>query len=178
MACCRLRTLKVLRVSHGWRNFLCSGGFLGATTTENCRGELLIALIPHIVRAPEFNEVNLRGISAGNDANVKLNYLAEIRSGKRLRPGDSGSCGPKPAPRTEPAKPAEPVQPRLLFNPATATVQLNAPVTVQLVLENVSDLYMAPMKLKFDPKVLRLTSVRPDNSCPRTGKKSTSLRTP
>jgi general secretion pathway protein D len=39
-------------------------------------------------------------------------------------------------------------------------VQLNAPITVQLVLENVSDLYTAPMKLKFDPKILRLTNVR------------------
>jgi general secretion pathway protein D len=31
---------------------------------------------------------------------------------------------------------------------------------VQLVLENVSDLYTAPVKLKFDPKILRLTSIK------------------
>ncbi len=51
--------------------------------------------------------------------------------------------------------------PRLTFNAATATVQLNTPVTVQVMLENVKELYTAPMKIKFDPKVLRLTSIKP-----------------
>jgi general secretion pathway protein D len=38
---------------------------------------------------------------------------------------------------------------------------LSSPVTVQLMLENVTDLSAAPVRIKFDPKVLRLTSVRP-----------------
>ena len=141
------------------------GGTAGAGTLfrsnhdETSRGELLIALIPHIVRAPEFTEVNLRGISAGNDANVKLNYSPKPEPAGQLRPLRK-PLRPSRRSGREPAKPAEPVQPRLIFSPATASVQLNAPVTVQLVLENVSDLYTAPMKLKFDPKILRLTSVR------------------
>jgi len=38
------------------------------------RQELLIALIPHIVRRPEFTEENLRGIAVGNAQTVHLNY--------------------------------------------------------------------------------------------------------
>jgi general secretion pathway protein D len=149
------------------------GRFFGSNHTESARGELLIALIPHIVRAPEFTEVNLRGISAGNDANVKLNYSPKPEAATTAPASTPApeAAAPTPAPATEPAKPAEPVQPRLIFNPATATVQLNAPVTVQLVLENVSDLYMAPVKLKFDPKVLRLTNVRPGQLMSADGQK-------
>src|SRR5262249_13956291 len=128
--------------------------------TEKNRGELVIALVPHIVRAPEYTELNLRSISAGNDQNVKLNY------------------SPRPEPLSVPATaaPAQPVKPNgqapapdaaktaetlLLFNPGTATTQLNGAVTLQLVLENVRDLSTAPIHLKFDSKVLRLTSIQP-----------------
>jgi general secretion pathway protein D len=139
------------------------GRFFGSEHVEKSRGELLIALIPHVVRAPEYTEVNMRGIAAGNDANVKLNYSPRPQP-PAPTPAVPKTPAPQPAPvapATEPAKPVGPVQPRLIFNPATATVQLNAPVQVQLVLENVNELNAAPVKLKFDPKVLRLTSVQP-----------------
>ena len=149
------------------------GRFFGSNHTENSRGELLIALIPHIVRAPEFTEVNLRAIAAGNDANVKLNYSPkpEPAATAPATPPAPEAAAPTPAPGIEPAKPTEPVQPRLIFNPGTATVQLNSPVTVQLVLENVSDLYTAPVKLKFDPKILRLTSIKPGQLMSADGQK-------
>jgi general secretion pathway protein D len=135
------------------------GRFFGSNHDETSRGELLIALIPHIVRAPEFTDVNIRAVSAGNDANVKLNYSPRPEPPPAAQAAPEAAA-PKPVPGAEQAKPAEQVQPRLIFSPATASVQLNAPITVQLVLENVSDLYTAPMKLKFDPKILRLTNVR------------------
>ena len=129
------------------------GRFFGTNHQENNRGELLIALVPHIVRAPEFSEANLRSVLAGNDQNVKLNYSP--------RPEPPPAAVPAPqapvAPAAEPSKPAEP---RMLFSPPTATIQPSMPVTVQLVLENVRDLSAAPVKLTFDPKVLRLTSVQ------------------
>ncbi|HYP12565.1 MAG TPA: hypothetical protein VEQ63_01465, partial [Bryobacteraceae bacterium] len=41
------------------------GRFFGPEHVERNRGELLIALVPHVVRAPEFSESNLRSVSAG-----------------------------------------------------------------------------------------------------------------
>jgi general secretion pathway protein D len=134
------------------------GRFFGSHHEENSRGELLIALVPHVVRSSELTEVNLRGINAGSDQNVKLNYTPRPEAPPVAAPAPVTPTAPAAAAPTEPAKPA---QPRLIFNPGTATIQLNTPVSVQLVLENVSDLYSAPVKLKFDPKVLRLTSIRP-----------------
>jgi general secretion pathway protein D len=38
------------------------------------RQELMIALIPHVVRRPEYTAENLRGIAVGNQQSVHLNY--------------------------------------------------------------------------------------------------------
>lgn len=46
----------------------------GANHMEKQDSELLIALIPHIVRTPDYTAENLRGIFAGNDTTVKINY--------------------------------------------------------------------------------------------------------
>lgn len=50
------------------------GPLFGTHHKDQSRGELLIALVPHVVRAPDLTETNLRGVAAGNDANVKLNF--------------------------------------------------------------------------------------------------------
>ena len=46
-------------------------------TVNKSENELVIVLIPHIVRAPEITDVNLRGIAAGSSTNVKLNYAPQ-----------------------------------------------------------------------------------------------------
>jgi hypothetical protein len=48
---------------------------------------------------------------------------------------------------------------------------LNSPVSVQLMLENVSDLSAAPVRIKYDPKVLKLTSIRPGSLMSGDGSK-------
>jgi general secretion pathway protein D len=170
--------------------------FFSTEHTEHQEIELLIALIPHIVRAPEFNEVNLRGVSAGSDAVVKLSYApVQGRSGE---PGPAltqppagqqqpaGPATPAPAPPApaqpapgqpalgqQPATPAPPAaatppppaapanEPQLSFVMPAQTVPVNAPFTVTLQLINAHDFFSAsPIKVKFDPKVVQLTSVK------------------
>ena len=50
----------------------------GSQHTDKESGELLIALIPHIVRTPDYTAENLRGIYAGNDNTVKLYYAPKV----------------------------------------------------------------------------------------------------
>jgi general secretion pathway protein D len=66
-------------------------------SVDKQRGELMIVLIPHIVRAPELTAQNLRGISVGNQTAIKLNYAP--------RPTDVVS-GPAAAAALQPATPA------------------------------------------------------------------------
>jgi general secretion pathway protein D len=61
------------------------------------RGELMVLLIPHIVRAPEINASNLRGIAVGNQTSIKLNYApkaSDVMSGAAA----AAAMGTSPAP--------------------------------------------------------------------------------
>ena len=144
---------------------------------DRSRGELLIALIPHIVRAPEISALNLRGISAGNEQTVKLSYAP--RPVKEETPVT-------PAPETKPAivpaapvpttpeapKPAAPGgQAKISFIPPSAEVRVSAPFTVTLQADSVTDLFTAPARIKFDPKMLRLVSVKPGTLLSGDGQK-------
>src|ERR1022692_3702602 len=66
------------------------------------RQELMIALIPHVVRRPEYTAENLRGIAVGNQQSVHLNYGRQPAS----RPAAANPAG-APANR-EDALPASP----------------------------------------------------------------------
>jgi general secretion pathway protein D len=61
----------------------------GSNHTDKIKAELMIALIPHIVRTPDYSAENLRGIYAGTDQVVKINYApkpGEVQ-GSILQPG-------------------------------------------------------------------------------------------
>ena len=66
------------------------------------RQELMIALIPHVVRRPEYTAENLRGIAVGNQQSVHLNYGRQPAS----RPAAANPAG-APA-NKEDALPASP----------------------------------------------------------------------
>jgi general secretion pathway protein D len=152
------------------------GVLFGSHHTEKNNGELVIALIPHIIRSQDYTDVNLRGIAAGTDTTVKLNYLPRPEPVPEALPaappaGTPAAPAPTaPAPGTPPAPPAAGAT-RLFFNPEAVQTQLGGVGTVALQVENATDLFAAPMKLKFDPKILRLTAVRQGNLLGGDGQK-------
>jgi len=144
----------------------------GSTSKDKSRGELLIALIPHIVRAQDITALDLRGISAGTDQTVKLSY------------------GPRPEEQTPAAAPAAPAAPqatvpvtpavpggalRLSFVPPAVQAQVSAPVVVGLQVDNASDLAAVPIKVRWDPRILRLNQVTPAGLLAQPGGNPPSL---
>ncbi|HSR08139.1 MAG TPA: tetratricopeptide repeat protein [Bryobacteraceae bacterium] len=61
----------------------------GSDHTDKIKAELMIALVPHIVRTPDYSAENLRGIYAGTDQVVKINYAPKPGDvqGSILQPG-------------------------------------------------------------------------------------------
>ena len=49
----------------------------------------------------------------------------------------------------------------MVFNPPAVQTQLSSAVTIAVQVQNVTDLFSAPLKVRFDPKILRLNSVQP-----------------
>ncbi|HTS47452.1 MAG TPA: cohesin domain-containing protein, partial [Bryobacteraceae bacterium] len=116
--------------------------------------------------------LDLRGISAGTDQTVKLSY------------------GPRPEEQTPAAAPAAPAAPqatvpvtpavpggalRLSFVPPAVQAQVSAPVVVGLQVDNASDLAAVPIKVRWDPRILRLNQVTPAGLLAQPGGNPPSL---
>lgn len=88
-----LTTIQSTRNNQGIPGLSNIPGF-GSQNVDNSRSELLIAIIPRIVRAPEINDINMRGIAAGNDQTVKLSYAPreeKKEEKKDARPASGGN---------------------------------------------------------------------------------------
>ena len=155
--------------------------FFGSEHTDKERGELMIALIPHIVRTPDYSPENLRGIYAGSDQVVKLNYAPKKEAVPSPAVPPPGAPGPEPAkpaaPQPAPAPSATVGQSRITFAPAEIQAALGGVVVVNVQLENASDLFSAsPIKIKFDPSQLRLEDMTPGDLFTRDGGRVTTVK--
>jgi len=146
---------------------------------EKSQSELLIALVPHIVRGQDLTEINLRGVATGVDQTIKLNFAPKRDAPAELppvaAPKPAAPEAPKPAeppkpeaPKPEAPKPEEPkpeAKPepapglRMFFAPVAVETSLGMTVNVSIQVEGAPDLFSAPLRVKFDPKFLRLNEV-------------------
>lgn len=156
------------------------GRLFSRETIDKPESELIFILIPHIVRGPEVTENNLRGIAVGNDQVVKLSYSPKrgaAAAAESTKPATTTPATATPAtaappvtappitdpepPAPKPAEPAKPVGPRLTLTPATADAAIGEQIAINLTIDDVTDLNQIPMRLRYDPKVVHLTDVRP-----------------
>jgi general secretion pathway protein D len=149
-------------------------------STDKSTNELLFVLIPHIVRAQEITDTNMKGVASGTDLVVKLNYAPKRVAAAAPPAAVISTVPPLAAPELVPVPVAPPgtappaIAPpatappatappagsaRVSFTPARAEGQLGSAITVSLMVENVTDLFTVPVRLQFDPKVLRLNDV-------------------
>ena len=155
----------------------------GSSSKNVSHGELLIALIPHIIRSPSITPVDMRGVSAGTDQVVKLSYQQahpEVAPTGPASVPPPGPAAPKTAPVPVPTPATPPGPPVLTFSPTSVQSALSGPVVITLQAQNVTDLSVAPFHVKWDPKLLRLNQVIPGaligDGGPQTNPPSVDIR--
>jgi general secretion pathway protein D len=142
---------------------------------EHEEDEVLIMLIPHIVRLPDWTRENLRGIYSGSDQNIQVKRDAEIRT-PAAEPAKSTAqasavATPAPAPAAPGAAPggmanAASVNPpqgqpgKLRFDQSALSVKVGETKMVGVVVENVSDLFSIPMLLQYNPAIISIVDVQ------------------
>jgi general secretion pathway protein D len=135
------------------------GRLFSSESIDRSSGALLSALVPHVGLSP----VNVRGISAGNDQTVKLSYAARAAE----EPPPSKPIAPSvPSPTKPVSPPAVPGQPgasasALSLIAVPSDVRVGGTVTVSLQMDGAPDLFSAPGRVQFDPKLLRMISMKP-----------------
>jgi len=174
--------------------------FSGETVDHN-RDEIMIVLIPHVIRRAEINPENLRALAVGNAVTVKLSHAPKSADGAGASPmaqpaaqpagtplqitipatAQPAGAPPATAPPTgvpeAPGGPPQDSQPaqgavRVYFAPAQVETKVGQNVSVNVALENASDVASAPMILQFDPKALRLVDIVQGNALSAAGQQT------
>jgi general secretion pathway protein D len=97
------------------------GKLFSGESVDRQRQELMIALIPHVVRRPEYTAENLRGIAVGNQQSVHLNYGRQA--------GSTPPVAPAAAPKKEEAPANAPIAAATTPQPPAATPPAGVPAT-------------------------------------------------
>ncbi|MEP7352192.1 MAG: cohesin domain-containing protein, partial [Acidobacteriota bacterium] len=195
----------------------------GTNHVEKDKGELMIALIPHIVRTPDYSAESLRGVYAGLEQRIKLLKTPKFEKDPNAPTGGAGIATPGTLAPTAPATPGQPAAtpqatapqatttppqstqagillptvlppgvpggppaapgappangPRVAFLPGTINAARNAPFTVEVRVENaVGATGLAPLRISWDPAVLRLNDISPGDLLSRDGQRVTSVK--
>jgi general secretion pathway protein D len=130
-------------------------------STDHQEDEVLIVMIPHIVRIPEWTKANLRSIASGSDQNVQVRRESDVRA-PAIPPTATQQAPTNPAANTTPSGAANPQQApvaRVRFEPQTLTLKTGQSVTIGVVVENVNDLFSIPLLLQYNPAVISVEEV-------------------
>jgi general secretion pathway protein D len=159
--------------------------------TQRVENEIVFVLIPRIVRGQDVTELNTRAIDVGTANTIDIRRV----SPKTVNPVTPATQSPVQLQQQNPPAPAPTatgVQPQsstaqtqassstpatanpggpaqLRFEPGMAQPNVGSTFNVQLVVNNVNDLYSAPMQINFDPKMLQVTSVSAGDFLSRDG---------
>jgi len=143
---------------------------------EKSQTELLITLIPHIVRSPDITEANMRTVPSGNVTNVRMLRGPAAGSTPASTPRNSpaspiAAASPSPSASVTPQPPSTPAATAatVSFLPAQLDAPLSSAATVTLRVANITDLNALTAQLKFDPKILHINNVVAGDLIQQTG---------
>jgi general secretion pathway protein D len=133
--------------------------FFSSETVNTVENEVLIVLTPRIIRLPDITAANLRSVSAGTDANPQVRRADEVPKPSAPPPAKPPAAVPPPQ-APAPAPGAEARTARMRFEPAAINLKPGDTMTVNVVVEDVKDLFSIPMLLQYNPAVISIEEVR------------------
>jgi len=157
------------------------------TQTDHSENEIVFALIPHIVRGPDVNDLNQRMIEVGTANAIQLRPTsAKAETPAASGPAQGGPSAPVANPgmapqaaAPAPSAPAVPVPTPLgnpaasgsapplaaggaasfTFDPGTLTQQKGSTFTMNINVTGVQNVLSVPLQMSYDPTKLELVNV-------------------
>jgi general secretion pathway protein D len=134
--------------------------------------EVLIVLIPRIVRLPDWTKANLRPMYSGTETSVQVKHESSIRAPgtppvatpQNPQPGviPNGATG-LPAGNTPSVATNSAAQSgapaKLRFEPQTLNLKVGQEKVLVIAVDNVSDLFSIPLLLQYNPAVVSVEEV-------------------
>lgn len=139
----------------------------GQTNTDHSETETVFVLIPHIVRAHEYNDMNQEALDVGTANAIELrrvSHQAAPVQAPAVQP--QATPAPLPAPTNQPPGSAtiSPAGPATFsFDPASITQPTGSTFAVNVVLSGAQNAYSVPLQISYDPKMLQVVNVSNGN---------------
>jgi len=162
---------------NGWPGFA-QIPFIKYLTADNnnhqTENDVLIVLIPRIVRMPDWTRANLRPISTGVEQNITTRRDRDTRTPSAVpppqvpaqqtpsaqAPGQQSPAAGISSTATDQTGGANVQGARLRFDPQTVSLAPGQTTTLGISVDNVTDLYSIPMILQFDPTVISVQDIQ------------------
>ncbi len=144
------------------------GYLFGQKTQDHSENEIVFAIVPHIIRGTDVNELNQRPLDIGTAQSIELHHASRPQTAPAGSgtPGQSPSITPAPAngqtPHAAPAQSSSATPagtPSFLFDPPTIQAVKGNTFAVNLLISGAQNVYSVPVQLNYDPKMLQLVNV-------------------
>jgi general secretion pathway protein D len=137
----------------------------GQTSTDHSETETVFVLIPHIVRAHEYNDMNQEALDVGTANAIGLRRVshpaAPVQSPAAQPPLVTPAPGNAPSNQSPPgsagASPSGPAT--FSFDPASTSQTKGATFAVNVLLSGAQNAYSVPLQISYDPKMLQVVNV-------------------
>ena len=122
------------------------------TSTDHSETETVFALIPHVVRKENINDLNQEALDAGTGSAIFLRRVSH--------PAENA---PPAAPNPSAQRPAQPAPPPATtsfgFDPPAILEPQGSTFAVNIMLHGVQNAYSIPFQVSYDPKTLQVINV-------------------
>jgi len=129
-------------------------------STDRQENEVLIVLVPRIVRLPALTQADLRPVGVGTESNVQVRHKEDILTPVNVPVTSTGS----PAPATtqldaETRNSKVELPARIRLAPENISLKVGERASIDLNAENVKDLFSVPLLLQYDPEMISIEEV-------------------
>jgi general secretion pathway protein D len=150
----------------------------GQTQQDHSESEIVFAIVPHIIRGSDVNEMNQRAIDIGTANTIALRHVTKpLATVAPTTPGAPGSGNqtpagavpmnqvpanpgpPNPGPGQQAPNPAGPGSANFLFDPGQITAVKGNTFVVNLLISGAQNVYSVPVQMNYDPAKLQLVNV-------------------
>jgi len=129
-------------------------------SSDHQENEVLIVLVPRIVRLPALTQADLRPVGVGTESNVQVRHKEDILTPVNVPVGSTGS--PAPAATQLDAATGNPkveLPARIWLAPENINLKVGEQASIDLNAENVKDLFSVPLLLQYDPEMISIEDV-------------------
>ena len=132
----------------------------GQTTQDHSENEIVFAIVPHIIRATDVNELNQRAIDIGTATTIELRHVSKQQATPAQPSNPSIQLLPNQPPAGQPPAPnSGGGTASFLFDPPTIQATKGNTFVVNLLISGAQNVHSVPVQLNYDPKMLQLVNV-------------------